>query len=323
MQVHFIHCGNAYLPELTAYAQYLQHLGHRARVHPHWGDVPLDAQVLWWMCGRVPQEAPRRWPQAFQIHEYASASVAPWPWLKDQIKRATQPCPQYRIFQNDWVRSRLGRNDGVPYELRDMGIAPSFFEATAGAGLVQKVPEADDFDAVYLGDMQRLRYFVPLLHALQALGQRVLLIGEVAPALRQILSPTPFLTITGRIPQHDVPAWLRRARWGLNLVPPHAPYHRQTSTKLLEYCAVGLPVVSTDYPWVRDFAHTYSAQFAYLPAPLTRDTAARAAYAAWWVQLQQSQQLDRTAYASPSLRNKAWPLLLQGLAVWRAVGLQS
>lgn len=317
MQVHFIHPGSAYLPELAAYAQHVQHLGHGAQVHSEWAKVPPDAPLLWWICGRVPQQAPRRWPQAFQIHEYASASVAPGAWLKDHIKRVTQPRPQYRIFQNDWVRSRLGRSDGVPYELRDMGIAPSFFEAAAGTQQQQQESRAWDFDAVYLGDMQRLRYFVPLLHALQALGQRVLLIGEVAPALRQILLPSPFLTLTGRVAQHDVPAWLKRARWGLNLVPPHAPYHRQTSTKLLEYCAVGLPVITTDYPWVRDFAYTYGARFAYLPTPLQSDAATRAAYTAWW------RQLDRSAYASPPLRDKAWPLLLQGLRVWRAAGLQS
>ena len=100
MLIHYVRGGNAYLPELAAYADFLQGLGHQAQIHQDSASVPGDAAVVWWLCGRVPRHAARRFAHAFQVHEYASASVPPWAWLKDRAKRASQPQPQYRLFQN-------------------------------------------------------------------------------------------------------------------------------------------------------------------------------------------------------------------------------
>ena len=305
MLIHYVRGGNAYLPELAAYAAYLENLGHQAQIHRDGASVPGDAAVVWWLCGRVPRGAARRFPHAFQVHEYASASVPPWAWLKDRAKRASQPRPQYRLFQNAWVRTRLGFADGVPCEFRDMGIAPAFFAA-------QGTPGAPEFDAVYLGDMQRLRHFIPLLQGLEQAGLRTLLIGEPPPELRAAFAPLRHATLTGRVPHGAVPGLLRRARFGLNLVPNQAPYHQQTSTKLLEYCAVGLPVVSTDYPWVRAFAQEHGARFAFLPRQ-----ASTAQYARFF-----ATPPDPAACTVPDLRALAWPRVLERLALWRTLGLR-
>lgn len=304
MLIHYVHGGDAYLPELAAYVAYLESLGHQAQIHRDGASVPGDAAVVWWLCGRVPRGAARRFPHAFQVHEYASASVPPWAWLKDRAKRASQPRPQYRLFQNAWVRARLGFADGVPCEFRDMGIAPAFFAA-------QDTPAAPEFDAVYLGDMRRLRHFIPLLQGLEQAGLRTLLIGEPPPDLRATFAPLRHTTPTGRVPHDAVPGLLRRARFGLNLVPNQAPYHQQTSTKLLEYCAVGLPVVSTDYPWVRAFAQEHGARFAFLP---------RQANAAQYARFFATQH-DPAACTVPDLRALAWPRVLERLALWHTLGL--
>ena len=107
MQVHFIHPGHSYLPELEAYTAHLRPWGHEVCTHQNASTVPADARVVWWMCGRVHATDHQRFAQAFQVHEYASASVPPCAWAKDQIKRWTQPKPDYRLFQNEWVRQRL------------------------------------------------------------------------------------------------------------------------------------------------------------------------------------------------------------------------
>src|SRR5436190_23812469 len=83
--VHFIRGGPAYLPELQAYAAFLEPRGYASTVHDDAGTVPDDAQILWWICGRVPRDAAARWPSAFQVHEYASASVPPGAALKDRV----------------------------------------------------------------------------------------------------------------------------------------------------------------------------------------------------------------------------------------------
>lgn len=142
MLIHYVRGGNAYLPELAAYADFLQGLGHQAQIHQDSASVPRSRRRLVAVRARVPRHAARRFAHAFQVHEYASASVPPWAWLKDRAKRASQPQPQYRLFQNAWVRARLGFADGVPNEFRDMGIASAFFcpRHTGLAGIRRGLP---------------------------------------------------------------------------------------------------------------------------------------------------------------------------------------
>lgn len=306
MLIHFVHTGDAYLPELQAYAAFVQAAGHQAEVHGQIQTLPADAAVLWWMCGQVSRQLAQRYPSAFHIHEYASASVPPLAWLKDSIKRWRQAVPQYRIYQNEWVRQRMGFGDAVPYEFRNMGVSPAFFSAPTA----QTEPE---FDFVYLGEMRRLRHFLPLFDALAHTGRRVLLVGEIPDGLGPRLKRHANLTVTGRVPHAQVPALLRSASHGLNLVPDQLPYTEQTSTKLLEYCAAGLRVVSTDYPWVREFELHHRARFAYIPC--------RANAAAYKAHLDSA--LDEQPLATPDVRPLAWPRLLAGLQVWRELGIHT
>ncbi|WP_310626564.1 glycosyltransferase [Limnohabitans sp.] len=308
--VHFVRNGPAYLPELDAYVAFITSHGHQALVHEDSTSVPSNAQVVWWMCGRVSSTQARRLKNAFHIHEYASASVPPHARLKDWVKHWTQPKPDYRIFQNGWVRDRMGFNDGVPHTLRDMGVAQAFFDAAAPALPVASYEDdaparipPNTFDLVYLGEMTRLLPFLPLLQAIRAAGRSLLLIGEVPDALREQLPAS--VTCTGRVPHADVPMQLRRARFGLNLVSNIAPYNQQTSTKLLEYCAVGLPVVSNDYAWVRYFAAHYQGNL-----HLLRD-----APSTWPHSL--GQALDAYPYLVPDVRALVWPQLLRALPLWK------
>jgi hypothetical protein len=297
--VHFVRNGPSYLPELDAYAAFINARGHQALIHPDSSTVPTNAQVVWWMCGRVPASEARRLRQAFQIHEYASASVPPKAWLKDQVKHWTQPKPDYRIFQNGSVRERMGFNDGVPHALRDMGVADSFLNASS-------INASAEFDLVYLGEMNRLLPFLALLHCIHDAGRTLLLIGDVPDELRSQLPAS--VTCTGRVMHTDVPAQLRRARYGLNLVSNVVPYNQQTSTKVLEYCAVGLPVVSNDYAWVRYFAAHYEGNF-----HLLRDDPA-----SWPHSF--GEALEAYPYIVPSTLNMqslAWSNVLATLPLWR------
>jgi glycosyltransferase involved in cell wall biosynthesis len=238
--------------------------------------------------------------------------VPPYAWLKDVVKHWMQPRPDYRIFQNGWVRERMAFDDQVPHALRDMGIAQAFFDA-ASAPLATTQHLADDedlprwvppneFDLVYLGEMNRLLPFVPLLHAIAAAGRSLLLVGDVPEVLQQQLPSN--VTCTGRVPHADVPHQLRRARIGLNLVSNALPYNQQTSTKVLEYCAVGLPVVSNDYAWVRYFTTHYEGNFY-----LLRDDPST------WVS-SFGPALDAYPYAVPDVSSLSWPRVLVKLPVW-------
>ncbi|RYF06873.1 MAG: glycosyltransferase [Comamonadaceae bacterium] len=305
MLIHFIHPGRSYLPELAAYEAFLQARGHAALIHTEPHSVPEQATVMWWMCGAVPSDVTARHPQAWQVHEYASASVPPLAWVKDRAKAWYQPRPQYRIFQNEWIKERMGFKDAVPYEYRDMGISPGFPNACG-------VPRAPTYDFVYLGDMHRLIRFRSLLQGLEQAGRSILLVGDMPADLRNWLDGRPFATMAGRVPHSEVAALLTSARYGLNLVPDEAPYNQQTSTKLLEYCAAKLPVVSTDYPWVRKFERTFDAHFVYVPG-----TGSAAEYARLL-----GADLELRVHPPVSMALRTWPSILESLNIWRHLGIE-
>ena len=298
--IHFVRNGPSYLPELEAYATFLAARGLRTQTHDQGDTVPADAQVVWWICGRVPLAQAWRLRHAFQVHEYTSASVPPHAWLKDQVKHWTQPRPDYRIFQNGWVRERMGFGHEVPHALRDMGVAQHFFDIAQPE--VEASLPAPEFDLVYLGEMGRLAPFLPLLQCIHDAGRSLLLVGDVPDEVRMQLPPS--VTYTGRVPHANVPRQLRRARFGLNLVSNLEPYNQQTSTKVLEYCAAGLRVVSNDYAWVRYFAAQYEGNFHLLhDAP-----------SSW--QHSFGEALDAYPYVVPDVRTLAWHEVLKNLPIW-------
>lgn len=298
MLVHFVRNGPSYLPELEAYAAFIASQGHQTEIHDASVTIPNDARVVWWICGRVPHLEQRRLKHAFHIHEYSSSSVPPYAWLKDQVKHFTQPMPEYRVFQNPWVRERMGFSSLVPSCLRDMGIASVFFEPPA-------TPIQPTFDLVYLGEMTRLQPFLPVLQSIHQAGRTLLLVGDVPQHIQAQLPSS--VSISGRVAHTEVPAQLRRARYGLNLVSNIAPYNQQTSTKLLEYCAVGLPVVSNDYPWVRYFASRHNGNFHMLgDNPNT-----------WAPSF--GKALEAYPYQVPDLQDMHWPNLLAKMPLWKTI----
>lgn len=300
--VHFVHTGPAYMPELAAYETFLRQRGHEVVRHSDPATVPLDADVVWWICGRIDAHHSHRLRSSLQVHEYASASVGRWPALKDRLKRWQHPHPDHRIFLNTWVRGRLGMDDGVPSSLRDMGVPTAFLQASPSLPV--------DHDLVYLGEMSRLHSFLPALQAISQAGLKLLLIGQVPADLEGLLRLTPGVTCTGRIAQAEVPAQLLRARAGLNLMPNRLPLAMQTSTKVLEYLAVGLPVLSNDYAWARQVAAEHPGR-----VQLLSDLRLPECWA-------QAMAHTPTLLSDRShLQALTWPQRLAALPVWQQLGL--
>lgn len=299
MDIHFVRGAASYLPELDAYREHVATFGWGSAMHERAATVPADAAVVWWICGRVDAAHARRLARSFHVHEYASASVPPLAALKDRIKRWTHPRPHHRVFQGEWVRNRMGFDDGVPFSLRDMGVPRAFFDAQAAG--------EPEFDLVYLGETRRLEGFLPALAGLLDAHLSLLVVGSVAPRLYDALSRFANVVCTGRVPQAAVPAQLLRARAGLNLMPMQLPFTGQTSTKVLEYLAVGLPVVSSDYEWVRQLARQHAGRFR-LMTRYDRD--------AWRDAVR---ELPPIAHDRADLRGLEWTARLRGLPVWDAI----
>jgi glycosyltransferase involved in cell wall biosynthesis len=147
-----------------------------------------------------------------------------------------------------------------------------------------------------------------LLQTLGQAGLKLLLVGDVPPALQKHLAALSHIQSTGRVPQDQVPAQLLRARAGLNLMPDVLPLCEQTSTKLLEYLALGLPVISNPYAWAQRTAQAHSGRVQLLGL--------QASAAQWQAAVLglPMRQTDRQHLAS-----LGWSHQLQALPVWHTL----
>jgi hypothetical protein len=91
-------------------------------------------------------------------------------------------------------------------------------------------------------------------------------------SLASIYAGATNITFKGPIPYNDIYAHLQEARFGINYMPDVAPYNVQTSAKFIDYAACQMPIVTSDYAWVRHFQNNYGGSFFYLQPDLKNFT---------------------------------------------------
>ena len=239
-KILLLHSGRAHLPELLMYKKFLKEYSF-VDCQEAKGYSVEDFDLIWRFMGTDFQFS-KKIPC---VHEYASLSVGRAAKLKDLIKRSFNARPSLRIFLNQAIQKRYSFGDQVPYLYRDMGIDEHFFRMEA---------TRKEYDFVYVGNMGADRKFYKALDffSRHSMG-RLLLIGTPEDSLYTEYKKFDNLVFAGKIPYQEVPALARQAEYALNYIPDRYPYNIQTSTKLLEYVAMGLKVVTTSYFWVNDF----------------------------------------------------------------------
>ncbi|AEW00971.1 hypothetical protein A4D02_13510 [Niastella koreensis] len=263
MIIGFVHEHKAFLPGLNAYLQFFAERGIQTHVlHPSQIDSqPCD--VEWHFMGRHV----RRNNNRVTIHEYASSSVPPFGKLKNSIKKLFNATPDYRIFNSEYVRGQINPTDNIPYGYRNCGI-PS--------GNSYLLPNAQKkYDFVYVGTVDKGRKIEPLFDCFinGVLKDRTLLvITRDYQALDAIYKNARNLTFKGPIPYSDTYAHIQEARFGINYMPDVAPFNQQASAKFLDYAACWLPIITSDYAWVRGFQQTYGGNYFYLQPTLENFT---------------------------------------------------
>lgn len=246
----FIHSGRADLPELNAYRSYFSE-----RYQMDIKTEPVNLQhydIVWFFMGFYRYKP---LPHQFMVHEFASLSLPPLAGCKDWLKKQALPLPHLRIFQNENQRSLMSFRDQVPTLTRDMGISREF---------LQLQDKTKDFDLIYIGSMDKTRQLTAILLRLLSIKPdiRVAMVGDAPAALKQQFADKPQILFAGRVHHQDIPGWLERSAVGLNAVPNLRPYKFQTSTKLMEYAAAGLPVLGYLNDWTKNFLTRYSVQYA-------------------------------------------------------------
>jgi len=187
------------------------------------------------------------------VHDYASLSTGSFPKVKNNLKKWLNPKPNLRVFLNQAVRQGFNFNDDIEFCYRDMGIDERFLSVKS---------EEKEYDFVYVGSICKGRGMDRFLAEFTRKPQgKLCLIGNVEDDIYNEYKHNKDLVFTGSVPYGEVPIIASKAVYGINYIPDKYPFNIQTSTKLLEYLALGLKVITTDYQWVRDFEKRHGCSF--------------------------------------------------------------
>jgi len=251
-KIAIVHKGNAYIPEATIYKTLLSKYGFQVEYCKT--DAELfenDYDIVWHIMGTDVSSFGKK--DRFIIHEYLSLSVPPFARFKNQIKRRLNRLPDIRVFNGNTIETEFRFQDGVRHIIRNPGIGDHFFT---------QVFSERKYDFVYVGAMNKSRstpkFFDWICRALPE--SSVLAIGS-PPSVRNLAIRYPNIQFMGQVAHKDIPGMLKSAEYGLNLMPNLYPYHIQPAYKLIEYCAAGLKVVTTDYPWANQFEKQHQGRF--------------------------------------------------------------
>jgi glycosyltransferase involved in cell wall biosynthesis len=261
MKIAFIHNHRAFLPELTAYQSFFQTQNITTCVAQYGEEEKSGADIYWYIMGFYPRATHKK---KLVIHEYTSASVPPYRKLKDFLKSRLNPRPHFRLYLNEYVREQINIHDEIPFGYRDMGISEVFLHPEEGI--------LKEYDFIYTGNLSSQRNLESLLKVFDqgALKQHsILLLGNDEDGLGQIFGHCKNIFFKPAIPWEEVPSCLARARFAINFIPDKEPFNAQTPTKFLEYAAMKIPVISTNYFWMSEFRERYGGNYFLLKEDLS------------------------------------------------------
>jgi len=278
MTITFFHPGKAFLPEIGAYRDFFVKYGVTTHIlspegadqpriadQPRGADQPRNADVEWYFMGRGGKKKKGK----VIIHEYSSCSVPPLFRVKDRIKRLINPEPDFRLFQNEYVRSQMSPGNKIPYGFRGHGCLPQT------ASPATSTPASPSYDLIYVGSVDSKRRLDRLFdHFISGplREHRLLVVSRDYQALRERLGHPPNIHFKGPVAPEEIPLCIRQARYGINFMPDREPFNSQPSGKFLDYAACRIPIISTDYAWVRQFQETAGGMYFYLRPDLSNFT---------------------------------------------------
>jgi len=252
IKILFIRSEKAFLPEIDAYIKYFNRTDEFRAFDS--AELPSDYRVddfhvVWEFKGIGGIDRKDK----ILVHEYASLSTGSLPKLKNIIKTFVNEKPSLRIFLNEHVKEGYPFRDNVDFCMRDMGVDESFL----GFRDAKK-----EYEFVYVGPVSKSREIDKLLKKFARPGHwKICLIGNVDDEIYQEYKKDRDIIFTGKVPYSEVPKLASKGVYGINYIPVRYPYFLQTSTKLLEYLALGLKIITTAYLWVNEFEQANRCSF--------------------------------------------------------------
>jgi len=255
MKIVFVHPHKAFLPDIAAYTEFFERHSIECETATLGDFSTKDRDVEWFFMGLD------RWPRTqgiCRIHEYVSASLPPWSFQKDLLKRYLNTRPDFRIYQNPFVKDRMGFSDPLPFGFRLPCLSPLWSTPVSAS--------EKKFDFVYIGDLSPYRGIHRLLdHFCGPMREHSLLVlSKEYGKLQSKYAHAGNIFFEGPYPQEEVRKRLLQCRFAVNYIPDTLPFSKQVSTKLLEYAACRIPIISTDYSWMREFEQTQGGKYFYV-----------------------------------------------------------
>lgn len=234
--------GNVFLPEADAYKEFFQSKGldcDLVDVASNNLEV-YDAVLLFHGFHPFWKKYPN-----FVIGEYHSLSTGRFARVKDFIKRVLNVRADVNIFLNETVRNKLWFKEGPNRLYRSMGVPIQEYDSLMGS--------EKKFDIVYAGSYRD--GVINTIEKLSELDFSVAVVGFYYTPRRDNVH------CFGRILPNEARKVIAQSRYGLNYTPDVYPFNIQDSTKVLEYCAAGLGIITNRYFWVDKFEVLNDANF--------------------------------------------------------------
>jgi glycosyltransferase involved in cell wall biosynthesis len=282
MTIAFVHNNKAFLPGLYGYRQFFTRYGIQCEVVTPDELGTLHRNVEWHFLGTditKPREG------IYKIHEYPSSSLPPFRKWKDWVKSFMNTQPDFRIFQNEFVKQSLNFHDSIPFGYRELGIPEEW--------LKNNHPLQKEYDFIYTGDVSASRKIKELInlfttslkdHSLLILSNRYEELQSQTLSHRNII-------FKGPVKKDRVREYLLKSKFAINYIPDMVPFNRQTSTKLLEYIACKIPVITSRYEWMNEFAQLNGGSYFFLNKDMTNFT---------W------EAVNNFSYSFPDLSDWTW-----------------
>jgi glycosyltransferase involved in cell wall biosynthesis len=197
----------------------------------------------------------RRVPVVVDVHEDVPAQIRHKAWVPVPLRRpAAWLAHRFLRMAERWCVVTLAEPGYGRLFRREH---PAFVNYPAAGSLPE--PSDDEGYAVYVGDVTGQRGAISMVDAVGALERPVplVVVGPVDDGLaKQMLDRSATkgvdLTLLGPLPHRAAMEMVAGASVGLSLLSDVPNYRWSMPTKVIEYLAMGVPVVASDLPGTRD-----------------------------------------------------------------------
>jgi len=233
--------GKAFLPEAYAYRDYFRKKGYVCEFVNKNSKEALNFDAVILFHGFHPFW--KKYPK-FVISEYNSLSTGRFNRLKNLIKRTLNVRGDLYIFLNEDVRKHMFFTSRVNYIVRSMGYSLNINDTSTCK---------KKFDIIYCGSYRP--GLTRQIDNLANLGMKIAVVGF------DYKSKNSNIVSFGRVEPSKAINLIAQSRYGLNYTPNIFPLNIQDSTKVIEYCAAGLGVITNRYKWINDFEQSTHSKF--------------------------------------------------------------